>query len=132
MAGLRLRHRRRPPGDAQIWDGRFARLLRRRPALAQTLWLFGARRAHAFGGSRRMKFSLSWLHDHLDTDASVEEIAATLNRIGLEVEGVENPGEALAAFKVARVLTAERHPQADKLQVLSVDTGSGDPLQVVC
>jgi phenylalanyl-tRNA synthetase beta chain len=79
-----------------------------------------------------MKFTLSWLKEHLDTDASVEDIAATLNRIGLEVEGVENPGEALAAFKVARVLTAERHPQADKLQVLSVDTGSGDPLQVVC
>ncbi|ODP36019.1 phenylalanine--tRNA ligase subunit beta [Sphingomonas turrisvirgatae] len=79
-----------------------------------------------------MKFTLSWLHEHLETGASVEAIAATLNRIGLEVEGVENPGEALAAFKVARVLTAERHPQADKLQVLSVDTGSGDPLQVVC
>lgn len=79
-----------------------------------------------------MKFTLSWLKDHLDTDASVEEIAATLNRVGLEVEGVENPGEKLAAFKVARVLTAERHPQADKLQVLTVDTGDGQPLQVVC
>jgi len=79
-----------------------------------------------------MKFTLSWLRDHLDTKASADEIAATLNRVGLEVEGVDNPGEKLAAFKVARVLTAERHPQADKLQVLSVDVGDGRPLQVVC
>lgn len=79
-----------------------------------------------------MKFTLSWLKDHLDTGASVEQVAATLNRIGIEVEGVDNPGEKLAAFKVARVLTAERHPQADKLQVLSVDTGDDQPLQVVC
>ena len=79
-----------------------------------------------------MKFSLSWLKDHLDTTASAEEIAATLNAIGLEVEGVENPAEKLAGFKIARVLTAERHPNADKLQVLSVDTGDGEPLQVVC
>ncbi len=79
-----------------------------------------------------MKFTLSWLKDHLDTDASVDEIAATLNRIGHEVEGIDNPGEKLAAFKVARVLTAQPHPQADKLQVLTVDTGDGAPLQVVC
>jgi phenylalanyl-tRNA synthetase beta chain len=67
-----------------------------------------------------MKFTLSWLREHLDTQADVDEVAATLTRIGLEVEGIENPGETLAAFRVARVLTAERHPQADKLQVLSV------------
>ena len=79
-----------------------------------------------------MKFSLSWLKDHLDTDADAAAIADTLTRIGLEVEGVENPAEALRPFTVARVLTAERHPQADKLQVLTVDTGSGDALQVVC
>jgi phenylalanyl-tRNA synthetase beta chain len=78
-----------------------------------------------------MKFTLGWLKDHLDTDASVDAIAEALTRVGLEVEGVHNPGEALAPFKVARVLTAERHPQADKLQVLSVDAGNG-PLQVVC
>ena len=78
-----------------------------------------------------MKFTLSWLKIHLDTGAGVDEIAETLTRIGLEVEGVDNPGEALAAFKVARVLTAERHPQADKLQVLSVDAGDG-PVQIVC
>ena len=79
-----------------------------------------------------MKFSLSWLKDHLDTTASVEDISAKLNAIGLEVEGIENPATKLAGFKVAKVLTAERHPNADKLQVLTVDTGDGQPLQVVC
>ena len=79
-----------------------------------------------------MKFPLSWLKDHLDTSADAATIAETLTRIGLEVEGVENPSEALRPFTVARVLTAERHPQADKLQVLTVDTGSGEALQVVC
>lgn len=78
-----------------------------------------------------MKFTIDWLRQHLDTDASLDTIVETLTRIGLEVEGVENPGEKLAAFKVAKVLTAERHPQADKLQVLSVDAGDG-PMQVVC
>ena len=79
-----------------------------------------------------MKFTLSWLKEHLDTDADLTAILDALNRIGHEVEGVENPGAALAAFKVARVLTAERHPQADKLQVLTVDAGDGEPLQIVC
>ena len=79
-----------------------------------------------------MKFSLSWLKHFLDTEASVEEISATLNSIGIEVEGIENPAEKLAGFKVAKVLTAEKHPQADKLQVLTVDMGDGKPLQVVC
>ena len=79
-----------------------------------------------------MKFSLTWLKDHLDTEASVEAIAAKLNAIGLEVEGIESPADQLAGFTVARVITATRHPNADKLQVLSVDTGNGDPLQVVC
>ena len=79
-----------------------------------------------------MKFSLSWLKQYLDTDASIEVIAAKLNAIGLEVEGIEDPAAKLAGFRVARVLTAEKHPQADKLQVLTVDTGEGAPLQVVC
>jgi phenylalanyl-tRNA synthetase beta chain len=79
-----------------------------------------------------MKFSLSWLKDHLETEASVAEIAARLNAIGLEVEGIEDPAEALAGFRVAKVLSAARHPNADKLQVLSVDAGMGQPLQVVC
>ena len=79
-----------------------------------------------------MKFSLSWLKDHLDTDASVEAIAAKLNAIGLEVEGIEDPAAKLAGFRVAKILTAGPHPDADKLQVLSVDVGDGTPLQVVC
>ncbi len=79
-----------------------------------------------------MKFSLKWLKDHLNTEASVTEIVDTLNAIGLEVEWVEDPAVRLAGFTVAKVLTAEKHPDADKLQVLTVDTGSGDPLQVVC
>lgn len=78
-----------------------------------------------------MKFSLSWLKEHLDTDADMPAVADCLNRIGLEVEGIENPAEALAAFRIAKVISAAPHPQADKLQVLSVDAG-GEPLQVVC
>jgi phenylalanyl-tRNA synthetase beta chain len=78
-----------------------------------------------------MKFTLGWLKEHLETTATVAEVADTLNAIGLEVEGVENPAERLSAFRIARVLTAAPHPQADKLQVLSVDAGDG-PLQVVC
>ena len=83
-----------------------------------------------------MKTTLGWLKQHIDTDATLDTIVETLTRIGLEVEGVENPGAKLAAFKVARVLSAAPHPQADKLQVLSVDAGpefnNGAPLQVVC
>jgi phenylalanyl-tRNA synthetase beta chain len=79
-----------------------------------------------------MKFSLTWLKDYLETDASVAEICDALNAIGLEVEGVEDPAEKLAGFRIAHVLTAARHPDADKLQVLTVDTGDGKPLQVVC
>ncbi|WP_108789236.1 phenylalanine--tRNA ligase subunit beta [Erythrobacter sp. Alg231-14] len=79
-----------------------------------------------------MKFSLTWLKDHLETDASLSEITDALNAIGLEVEGVEDPAQRLAGFTVAKVLTAAKHPDADKLQVLTVDTGTGEPLQVVC
>lgn len=79
-----------------------------------------------------MKFSLSWLKEHLDTASSADEIAAKLTAIGLEVEGVSNPAEALAPFRVAKVLSAKKHPQADKLQVLAVDAGTGEDIQVVC
>lgn len=79
-----------------------------------------------------MKFSLSWLKEHLETDAGIDQIAETLTRIGLEVEAVDNPAARLTGFTVARVLAAAPHPQADKLQVLSVDRGDGRPLQVVC
>jgi phenylalanyl-tRNA synthetase beta chain len=79
-----------------------------------------------------MKFSLDWLKQHLETSASAEEIADKLTAIGLEVEELSNPAEALAPFTVAKVLTAEKHPQADKLQVLTVDAGTGEKIQVVC
>ena len=79
-----------------------------------------------------MKFSLDWLKVFLETEASGAEIAAALNRIGLEVERLEDPAEKLAGFRVAEVLTAQPHPNADKLQVLTVSTGAGEPLQVVC
>ncbi len=79
-----------------------------------------------------MKFTLSWLKDHLETDASLDEIVDTLTMIGLEVEAVENKAAALAPFTIARVISAEQHPDADRLRVCMVDPGSGDPVQVVC
>lgn len=79
-----------------------------------------------------MKFTLSWLKDHLDTNASAEAIAEKLTAIGLEVEDVSNPAEILTPFRIAKVLTATKHPQADKLQVLTVDAGTGEAVQVVC
>jgi phenylalanyl-tRNA synthetase beta chain len=79
-----------------------------------------------------MRFSFAWLKVFLETDASAAEIAAKLNAIGIEVEEIEDPAERFAGFMVARVLTAAPHPNADKLQLLTVDNGSGDELQVVC
>ena len=79
-----------------------------------------------------MKLTLSWLKDHLDAEASLETIAETLTRIGLEVEGIEDKAASLKAFVVAHVLTAEPHPNADRLRVCTVDTGDGKPVQVVC
>jgi len=78
-----------------------------------------------------MKFSLGWLSHYLETDASLEELLKTLNAIGLEVDSVENPAEKLAPFTVAEVLAAEKHPDADKLKVCKVSTGS-EELQIVC
>jgi len=78
-----------------------------------------------------MKFTLSWLKDHLDTDASLDEIVETLTMTGLEVESVDDKA-ALKPFVIAKVLTAQKHPEADRLQVLTVDTGAGQPVQVVC
>ncbi len=78
-----------------------------------------------------MKFTLSWLRDHLDTDAPLDVITDTLTQIGLELEGVTDPGAALRPFVVARVVSAEQHPNADRLRVCVVDAG-GAPVQVVC
>ncbi len=78
-----------------------------------------------------MKFTLSWLKEHLDTNASVEEIAETLTKIGLEVEEVYNPASALNGFITAEVETYEKHPDSDHLGLLCVNTGT-EKLQVVC
>jgi phenylalanyl-tRNA synthetase beta chain len=78
-----------------------------------------------------MKFTLFWLKDHLDTNADAKTVGETLTRIGLEVEAIEDKGAALSAFTVARVVSAAPHPNADKLQLLVVDTGR-ETLQVVC
>ncbi|MBB3612107.1 phenylalanine--tRNA ligase subunit beta [Rhizobium sp. BK602] len=78
-----------------------------------------------------MKFTLSWLKEHLDTDATLDEICARLTMIGLEVEDVDDKA-AFKPFVIAKVLSAEKHPQADRLKVLMVDNGSGKPVQVVC
>jgi len=78
-----------------------------------------------------MKFTLSWLKDHLETDATLDEICTRLTAIGLEVEDVDDKA-AYKPFVIAKVVSAEPHPQADRLKVLMVDTGDGKPVQVVC
>ena len=78
-----------------------------------------------------MKFSLSWLKTHLETDAPLETITDTLTQIGLELEGVDNKGAALAAFRIVHVVEAVQHPNADRLRVCTVDTGDGI-VSVVC
>ncbi|WP_316357870.1 phenylalanine--tRNA ligase subunit beta [Devosia sp.] len=79
-----------------------------------------------------MKFTLDWLNEHLDTDASANEIGETLTKIGLELESVEDQGKALSAFVTAHVVSAEQHPNADKLRVCKVDAGTGELIDVVC
>lgn len=78
-----------------------------------------------------MKFTLSWLKEHLATDASIDAIVETMTMTGLEVESVENAGEKLAPFTVARIISAAKHPNADKLQVCQVETALGN-LEIVC
>lgn len=79
-----------------------------------------------------MKFSLEWLTYFLETEAGVAEISEALNAIGIEVEGIEDPAADFDGFRVAKVLTAKPHPDADKLQVLTVDNGTGEIQQIVC
>ncbi len=79
-----------------------------------------------------MKFTLSWLKEHLETDAPLAALVERLTLIGLEVETVTDKAAALAPFTIARVISAEQHPNADRLRVCLVDTGTGDPVQVVC
>jgi phenylalanyl-tRNA synthetase beta chain len=85
-----------------------------------------------------MKFTLSWLRDHLDTDATLDALTAALTDLGHEVEGVEDPAARLGAFRIARVIEAVQHPNADRLRVCRVETWPGGPgtapveVQVVC
>ena len=72
-----------------------------------------------------MKFTLSWLKQHLDTEATIDEVVEAMTLAGLEVEEVENPAEKLSSFSIAKVLTAEKHPDADKLKVCTVETRDG-------
>jgi phenylalanyl-tRNA synthetase beta chain len=78
-----------------------------------------------------MKFTLSWLKEHLETDAPLNIITDKLTALGLELESVEDRAKLFAPFFAAKVITAEKHPDADRLKVLTVDTGS-EKLQVVC
>ena len=79
-----------------------------------------------------MKFTLPWLKEHLETDASLAEIVDKLTMIGLEVENVEDKADLLKPFVIASVISAEKHPNADRLKVCMVDIGDGKPTQVVC
>ncbi len=85
-----------------------------------------------------MKFTLSWLRDHLETDVGIEQIADALTDLGLEVEGVEDPAARLGAFRICKVIEAVQHPNADRLRVCRVATWPGGPgstmeeVQVVC
>src|SRR6202451_2786949 len=79
-----------------------------------------------------MKFTFGWLKEHLDTDRPLGELLDKLTMIGLEVERVEDRGRTLAPFVIASVVEAKQHPNADRLRVCMVDTGTGDPIQVVC
>ncbi|HKA77441.1 MAG TPA: phenylalanine--tRNA ligase subunit beta [Pseudolabrys sp.] len=79
-----------------------------------------------------MKFTVPWLKEHLDTDSALPEIVDKLTMIGLEVENVEDKASLLKPFVIASVISAEKHPNADRLRVCMVDTGDGKPIQVVC
>jgi phenylalanyl-tRNA synthetase beta chain len=79
-----------------------------------------------------MKFTLSWLKEHLDTTEQLQSIVDTLTMIGLEVENVEDRAKQLGAFVIAKVIEAKQHPNADRLRVCMVDIGDGSPIQVVC
>jgi phenylalanyl-tRNA synthetase beta chain len=79
-----------------------------------------------------MKFTHSWLREHLDTDEPLDKLADKLTMIGLEVEAIEDKAKALAPFVIAKVIEAKQHPNADRLRVCLVDTGDGNPIQVVC
>jgi len=79
-----------------------------------------------------VKFTLPWLKEHLDTDEPLAAIVDKLTMIGLEVEAIEDKASLLKPFVIAKVISAEKHPNADRLRVCMVDIGTGQPIQVVC
>lgn len=79
-----------------------------------------------------MKFTLTWLKDHLETQASVEEICTRLVELGLEVESIDNPAESLKGFVVGEIAVHDKHPNADRLSLCQVDIGNNALIQVVC
>jgi phenylalanyl-tRNA synthetase beta chain len=79
-----------------------------------------------------VKFSLSWLKDHLETDDSLETLTEKLTMIGLEVEHIDDKAKLLKPFTIAEIVTAEQHPNADRLRVCIVNAGDDKPLQIVC
>ena len=79
-----------------------------------------------------MKITTAWLKDHLDTKLNENQIIDKLTDIGLEVEGVDSQSGELDEFIIAKILKAEKHPDADRLRVCDVDIGSGEPVKVVC
>src|SRR4029077_13921385 len=131
LSRLRVRLRHRPPRHAEIRHPRSAPVLRIRSSLAEALWLCGPGHPDASRGAVPMKFTLSGLRDHVESTADAATIAETATNIGLEVETIEDKGASLAAFTVARVVSAAPHPNADKLRLCVVDTGNGTT-QVVC
>src|SRR6185312_10303376 len=131
VAGLRVRYGAGPAGDAEVRHAGPARHVQRRRALARPLRLLGVREPEPGDGAQPMKFTLSWLKDHLQTTAGVAEIAEAMTMAGLEVEHVEDPGAKFAAFSVARVKEAVQHPNADRLRVCQVETKDGVK-EIVC
>jgi phenylalanyl-tRNA synthetase beta chain len=93
--------------------------------MAESLWV------RTGGEGLKMRFTLSWLKEHLKTEASLTEIIDRLTQLGLVVEKVENKAEALAPFIICEIVEAEKHPNADRLQVCKVNTGK-ETLQIVC
>src|SRR5207302_8794914 len=133
LSGFCLGHGHRPHRDAEIRHVRSAPVVRERRALAQSLRLQAARPPDPGGRIEFVKFTLSWLKEHLDTDEPVEKLADKLTMIGLEVEDIDDKAKALAPFTIARLISAEQHPNADRLRVCMVDPGNGSaPVQVVC
>ena len=115
------RGRRRP--QPRLWRRRTA--IFRPEAIREDMMLMCERSAGRGLQQRHMKFTLSWLKEHLDTDEPLEKLADKLTMIGLEVEHIEDKAKALAPFTIARVISAEQHPNADRLRVCMVDTGDG-------